>query len=69
MVCCRSNDPEWDCESQIFIESIKQLEKNNPEARISVRKSGTQEKIRVMVEAETEKEKDSILSEIEGLIT
>ena len=54
---------------QIFIESIKQLEKNNPEARISVRKSGTQEKIRVMVEAETEKEKDSILSEIEGLIT
>ena len=56
-------------ESQIFIESIKQLEKNNPEARISVRKSGTQEKIRVMVEAETEKEKDSILSEIEGLIT
>ena len=56
-------------ESEIFIESIKQLEKNNPEARISVRKSGTQEKIRVMVEAETEKEKDSILSEIEGLIT
>ena len=56
-------------ESQIFIESIKQLEKNNPEARISVRKSGTQEKIRVMVEAETEKEKDLILSEIEGLIT
>lgn len=56
-------------ESQIFIESIKQLEKNNPEARISVRKSGTQKKIRVMVEAETEKEKDSILSEIEGLIT
>ena len=56
-------------ESEIFIESIKQLEKNNPEARISVRKSGTQEKIRVMVEAETEKEKDLILSEIEGLIT
>jgi len=56
-------------ESEIFIESIEKLEKNYPEARISVRKSGTQRKIRAMVEAETEKEKDSILNEIESLIT
>ena len=56
-------------ESEIFIESIEKLKKNHPEARISVRKSGTELKIRAMVEAETEKEKDSILSEIETLIT
>tara|TARA_B100000282_G_scaffold203597_1_gene149289 strand:- start:53 stop:541 length:489 start_codon:yes stop_codon:yes gene_type:complete len=56
-------------ESEIFIESIEKLKKKHPEARISVRKSGTEPKIRAMVEAETEKEKDSILSEIENLIT
>lgn len=56
-------------ESEIFIESIEKLKKKHPEARISVRKSGTEPKIRAMVEAETEKEKDSILSEIESLIT
>ena len=55
--------------SEIFIESIEKLKKKHPEARISVRKSGTEPKIRAMVEAETEKEKDSILSEIESLIT
>ena len=56
-------------ESEIFIESIEKLKKSHPEARISIRKSGTELKIRAMVEAETEKEKDSILSEIESLIT
>ena len=56
-------------ESEIFIESIEKLKKNYPEARISVRKSGTEPKIRAMVEAETEKEKNSILGEIESLIT
>ena len=56
-------------ESEIFIESIEKLKKNYPEARISVRKSGTERKIRAMVEAETEKEKNSILGEIESLIT
>lgn len=56
-------------ESENFIESIEKLKKNYPEARISVRKSGTERKIRAMVEAETEKEKDSILKKIENLIT
>ena len=56
-------------ESENFIESIEKLKKNYPEARISVRKSGTERKIRAMVEAETEKEKDSILKKIESLIT
>ena len=56
-------------ESQIFIESIKKLQKNYPDARISVRKSGTEPIIRAMVEAETENDKDSILNEIENLIS
>ena len=56
-------------ESEIFIESIDKLKKNHPEARISVRKSGTQPIIRAMVEAETEKDKDFILGEIESLIS
>ncbi|MDC3098487.1 phosphoglucosamine mutase [Gammaproteobacteria bacterium] len=56
-------------ESEIFIESIEKLKQNHPEARISVRKSGTQPLIRAMVEAETEKDKDFILGEIESLIS
>lgn len=56
-------------ESEIFVESIEKLKKNHPEARISVRKSGTEPIIRAMVEAETEKDKDFILGEIEGLIS
>lgn len=56
-------------ESEIFIESIDKLKKNHPEARISVRKSGTEPIIRAMVEAETEKDKDFILGEIESLIS
>ena len=56
-------------ESEIFIESINKLKKNHPEARISVRKSGTEPIIRAMVEAETEKDKDFILGEIESLIS
>ena len=56
-------------ESEIFIESISKLKKNHPEARISVRKSGTEPIIRAMVEAETEKDKDFILGEIESLIS
>ena len=56
-------------ESQIFIESIEKLQKNYPDARISVRKSGTEPIIRAMVEAETENDKDSILNEIESLIS
>ena len=55
-------------ESQIFIESIEKLQKNYPDARISLRKSGTEPIIRAMVEAETENDKDSILNEIESLI-
>ena len=56
-------------ETEIFIESIDKLKKNHPEARISVRKSGTEPIIRAMVEAETEKDKDFILGEIESLIS
>ena len=56
-------------ESEIFIDSIEKLKKNHPEARISVRKSGTEPIIRAMVEAETEKDKDFILGEIESLIS
>ena len=56
-------------ESEIFVESIEKLKKNHPEARISVRKSGTEPIIRAMVEAETEKDKDFILGEIESLIS
>ena len=56
-------------ESEIFIDSIDKLKKNHPEARISVRKSGTEPIIRAMVEAETEKDKDFILGEIESLIS
>jgi len=56
-------------ESEIFIESIDKLKKNHPKARISVRKSGTEPIIRAMVEAETEKDKDFILGEIESLIS
>jgi len=56
-------------ETEIFIDSIDKLKKNHPEARISVRKSGTEPIIRAMVEAETEKDKDFILGEIESLIS
>ena len=56
-------------DSEIFIENIDKLKKNHPEARISVRKSGTEPIIRAMVEAETERDKDFILGEIESLIS
>lgn len=56
-------------ESEIFIKSIEKLKKNNPAARISVRKSGTEPIVRAMVEAQTEKEIDSVLNEIENLLT
>lgn len=56
-------------ESEIFIKSIEKLKKNNPVARISVRKSGTEPIVRAMVEAQTEKEIDSVLNEIENLLT
>ena len=51
------------------MESIEKLQKNYPDARISVRKSGTEPIIRAMVEADTENDKDSILNEIESLIS
>tara|TARA_Y100000992_G_scaffold75383_1_gene47595 strand:- start:530 stop:1840 length:1311 start_codon:yes stop_codon:yes gene_type:complete len=56
-------------ESKVFIDSIEKIQKNNPAARISVRKSGTEPVIRVMVEAETEKDKDLIFAEIETSIS
>ena len=56
-------------ESEIFIKNIEKLKKNNPVARISVRKSGTEPIVRAMVEAQTEKEIDSVLNEIENLLT
>ena len=56
-------------ETEGFNGTLENLKKNHPDARISVRKSGTEPIVRAMVEADTETEKDKILDKIESLIS
>ena len=53
---------------QEFSEQIKSLEKDYSNARISVRKSGTEPKIRVMVESDTENDITSVMNSVKSLI-
>mgnify|MGYP000655898999 CR=1 FL=1 len=54
--------------SDEFNQKIGDLEKSNTDARISVRKSGTEPKIRVMVESLDKSKVDSLFTEIENII-
>ncbi len=51
------------------IKKIDDLQKANTDARISVRKSGTEAKLRVMVESPDESKVDSLFKEIENIIS
>ena len=55
-------------ETKGFSEQIKSLEKDYSNARISVRKSGTESKIRVMVESDTENDITSVMNSVKSLI-
>ena len=55
-------------ETKEFSEQIKSLEKDYSNARISVRKSGTESKIRVMVESDTENDITSVMNSVKSLI-
>ena len=55
-------------ESNEFCSDLEKLKNDHPDARISIRKSGTQPIIRAMVEAQTDSDKEAIFSKIESLI-
>ena len=54
--------------SNEFNQKIDDLQKSNTDARISVRKSGTEAKLRVMVESPDKSKVDSLFTEIENII-
>ena len=55
--------------SKEFNQKIDDLQKSNTDARISVRKSGTEAKLRVMVESPDKSKVDSLFTEIENIIS
>ena len=55
--------------SNEFNQKIDDLQKANNDARISVRKSGTEAKLRVMVESPDKSKVDSLFREIENIIS
>ena len=55
-------------ETKEFSEQIKSLEKDHYNARISVRKSGTEPKIRVMVESDSKDDIASVMNSVKSLI-
>lgn len=55
--------------SNEFNQKIDDLQKANSDARISVRKSGTEAKLRVMVESPDKSKVDSLFTEIENIIS
>ena len=55
-------------ETKEFSEQIKSLEKDHSNARISVRKSGTEPKIRVMVESDSKDDIASVMNSVKSLI-
>jgi len=55
--------------SNEFNQKIDDLQKSNTDARISVRKSGTEAKLRVMVESPDKSKVDCLFTEIENLIS
>lgn len=55
--------------SNEFNQKIDDLQKSNTDARISVRKSGTEAKLRVMVESRDKSKVDSLFAEIENIIS
>jgi phosphoglucosamine mutase len=56
-------------DSNEFNQKIDDLQKANTDARISVRKSGTEAKLRVMVESPDKSKVDSLFTEIENIIS
>ena len=54
--------------SNEFNQKIDDLQKSNTDARISVRKSGTEDKLRVMVESRDKSKVESLFKEIENII-
>jgi phosphoglucosamine mutase len=55
--------------SNEFNQKIDDLQKSNTDARISVRKSGTEAKLRVMVESPDKSKVESLFTEIENIIS
>ena len=55
-------------ETKEFSEQIKSLEKDHSNVRISVRKSGTEPKIRVMVESDSKDDIASVMNSVKSLI-
>jgi phosphoglucosamine mutase len=55
-------------ENSEITKKITQIQTANSEMRISVRKSGTERLIRIMVEGKSEEKIQEIISEIEELI-
>ena len=55
--------------SNEFNQKIDDLQKSNTNARISVRKSGTEEKLRVMIESSEKSKVDKLFTEIENIIS
>jgi Phosphomannomutase len=55
-------------ETKEFSEQIKSLEKDHSNARISVRKSGTEPKIRVMVDSDSKDDIASVMNSVKSLI-
>ena len=55
--------------SNEFSQKIDDLQKSNTDARISVRKSGTEAKLRVMVESLDKSKIDSLFTKIENIIS
>jgi Phosphomannomutase len=55
-------------ETDEFNNQIQSLKNDYESARISIRKSGTEPKIRVMVESDSKEDVSSIINHVESLI-
>ena len=56
-------------DSKEFNDQIKSIKKKYPNTRISIRKSGTEPKIRVMAESDSENDISTVINNVQALIT
>ena len=56
-------------DSKEFNDQIKSIKKKHPNTRISIRKSGTEPKIRVMAESDSENDISTVINNVQALIT
>lgn len=56
-------------DSKEFNDQIKSIKKKYPNTRISIRKSGTEPKIRVMAESDSENDISNVINNVQALIT